>query len=53
VVTAYKLICRNTIEEKILNLQQKKREVIDATVESEEPLMTSLSTEEIRDLIMG
>jgi SNF2 family DNA or RNA helicase len=53
VVTAYKLICRNTVEEKILNLQRKKREVIDSTVESEEPLMTSLSTDEIRDLIMG
>ena len=53
VVTAYKLICRNTVEEKILNLQRKKRAVIDATVESEEPLMTSLSTDEIRDLIMG
>jgi len=52
-VTAYKLICRNTVEEKILNLQRKKREVIDAMVESEEPLMTSLSTAEIRELLMG
>ncbi|HWY91329.1 MAG TPA: SNF2-related protein [Chthoniobacterales bacterium] len=53
VVTAYKLICRNTVEEKILNLQRKKREVIDAMVESEEPLMTSLSTAEIRELLMS
>jgi len=53
VVTAYKLICRNTVEEKILNLQRKKREVIDSMVESEEPLMTSLSTAEIRELLMG
>ena len=53
VVTAYKLICRNTVEEKILNLQRKKREVIDSLVESEEPLMTSLSTAEIRELLMG
>jgi superfamily II DNA or RNA helicase len=52
-VTAYKLICRNTVEEKILNLQRKKREVIDAMVESEEPLMTSLSTAEIRELLMS
>jgi SNF2 family DNA or RNA helicase len=52
-VTAYKLICRNTIEEKILNLQQKKREVIDAMVENEEPLMTALTAAEIRELLMG
>jgi superfamily II DNA or RNA helicase len=53
VVTAYKLICRNTIEEKILNLQQKKREVIDAMVENEEPLMTALTAAEIRELLTG
>jgi superfamily II DNA or RNA helicase len=53
VVTAYKLICRNTVEEKILNLQRKKREVIDAMVESEEPLMTSLSTAEIKELLLS
>jgi superfamily II DNA or RNA helicase len=53
VVTAYKLICRNTVEEKILNLQRKKREVIDAMVESEQPLMTSLSTAEIRELLVS
>jgi superfamily II DNA or RNA helicase len=52
VVTSYKLICRNTVEEKILNLQRKKREVIDAMVESEEPLMTSLSTAEMMELFM-
>ena len=52
VVTAYKLICRNTVEEKILNLQQKKKEVIEALVESEEPMMTSLSMAEIREILM-
>jgi superfamily II DNA or RNA helicase len=51
VVTSYKLICRNTVEEKILNLQRKKREIIDALVESEEPLMSSLSTAEIMELL--
>jgi superfamily II DNA or RNA helicase len=51
VVTSYKLITRGTVEEKILALQNKKREVIDATVESEEPLMTGLTVEEISDLL--
>lgn len=50
-VTSYKLITRGTVEEKILALQNKKREIIDATVESEEPLMTGLSLEEISDLL--
>ena len=51
VVTSYKLITRGTVEEKILDLQKKKREIIDATVESEEPLMTGLSIEEIAGLL--
>jgi SNF2 family DNA or RNA helicase len=50
-VTSYKLITRGTVEEKILDLQKKKREIIDATVESEEPLMTGLSIEEIASLL--
>jgi superfamily II DNA or RNA helicase len=51
VVTSYKLITKGTVEEKILNLQRKKREMIDAMVESDEPLMTGLSMEEIRGLL--
>jgi SNF2 family DNA or RNA helicase len=51
VVNSYKLIARRTIEEKILDLQRKKREVIDATVESEEPMMTGLSMAEISELL--
>jgi SNF2 family DNA or RNA helicase len=53
VVTSYKLIARATVEEKIVNLQQKKRELIEATVESEEPLMTGLSMSEINELLLG
>lgn len=51
VVTAYKLIARGTVEEKILNLQRKKREIIDATIENEEPLMEGLTMEDIRGLL--
>jgi superfamily II DNA or RNA helicase len=50
VVTSYKLIARGTVEEKILNLQRRKRELIDAMVESDEPLMTGLSMGEIEEL---
>jgi superfamily II DNA or RNA helicase len=51
VVTAYKLITRDTVEEKILRLQEKKRAAIDAAVDSEEPLMTGLTTEELEELL--
>ena len=47
VVTSYKLIARATVEEKILRLQQKKRDMIQSTVESEEPVMNGLSMAEI------
>jgi SNF2 family DNA or RNA helicase len=50
-VTSYKLIARGTVEEKILNLQIRKRAVISATLESEQPLMEGLSITEIQDLL--
>ena len=50
-VTSYKLIARDTVEEKILRLQAKKRAVIAATLESEQPLMEGLSMEEIQGLL--
>ncbi len=53
VVTSYKLITRDTVEEKILALQRKKREVIDATIENDEqPLMEGLTISEIESLLM-
>ena len=51
VVTAYKLITRDTVEEKILRLQEKKRAAIDAAIDSEEPLMAGLTTEELEELL--
>ena len=51
VVTAYKLIARDTVEEKILRLQDKKRAAIDAAIDSEEPLMSGLSAEELEELL--
>jgi superfamily II DNA or RNA helicase len=51
IVTTYKLIARETVEEKILNLQQKKKETIASTVESEEPMMSGLSISEITELL--
>ncbi len=51
VVTAYKLIARDTVEEKILNLQKRKRELASAMLESDEPLMTGLTTADLSELL--
>ncbi len=51
VVTSYKLIARGTVEEKILTLQAKKRAVIEAAVENEQPMMDGLAMEDIAGLL--
>jgi SNF2 family DNA or RNA helicase len=51
IVTSYKLIARNTVEEKILMLQNRKRELINATIAGEEQFAAALSWEEIQDLL--
>ena len=51
VVTSYKLITRGTIEEKILSLQRRKREIIDAALSGEEAFTAGLSWDEIRELL--
>jgi SNF2 family DNA or RNA helicase len=51
VVTAYKLIARDTVEEKIVKLQARKRAASEGTIGSEEPLMSGLTTEDLEDLL--
>jgi superfamily II DNA or RNA helicase len=53
VVTSYKLITRGTVEEKILQLQQKKRDLIRATLGGEEQFVEALTWEEIQGLFAG
>ena len=50
VVTSYKLITRGTVEEKILNLQNKKRELIQSTLAGEEQMAGGLTWEELQGL---
>lgn len=51
-VNVYKFICRGTVEEKILRLQEKKRGLIGAAVGDEmQPMMSGLSEEDMRDLL--
>ncbi|HEY3914241.1 MAG TPA: DEAD/DEAH box helicase, partial [Verrucomicrobiae bacterium] len=51
VVTSYKLIARGTVEEKILNLQNRKRALTQGVLGSEEEFTNGLNWEEIHDLI--
>ena len=53
VVTAYRLIARGTVEEKIFALQNRKRELTASLVEREkdEPLLETLSFKEIEGLL--
>ncbi len=53
VVTAYRLIARGTVEEKIFALQNRKKELTASLVEREkdEPLLETLSFEEIEGLL--
>jgi SNF2 family DNA or RNA helicase len=51
VVTSYKLIARDTVEEKIVALQNRKREVIKATLGGEEEFAAALSWTEIQELL--
>jgi SNF2 family DNA or RNA helicase len=51
VVTSYKLIARDTVEEKILALQNRKRDLTGAALGGEEEFAASLSWEEIQELL--
>ncbi|WP_371371479.1 SNF2 helicase associated domain-containing protein [Sporomusa aerivorans] len=49
-VQVYKLIAKDTIEEKIYLLQQKKKEMIDTLIKPGENFLTRMSEAEIREL---
>jgi len=51
VVTSYKLITRDTVEEKILLLQNRKREVIQSTISGDEEFAETLNWDEIQELL--
>ncbi len=51
IVTSYKLIARGTVEEKILNLQKRKRALTEGLLGDEESFMEAVSWEDIQDLL--
>ena len=50
-VFAYRLIARDTVEEKILALQDRKRELAESIVQADESLITSLTAEDVELLL--
>ena len=51
VVTEYKLIMKDTIEEKILQLQETKKDLADSILEGTATSLMSLSPDELMDLL--
>ena len=51
IVTTYKLIAAGTVEEKIVKLQEKKKDLIASTLESEESFVQALTWEELQGLL--
>ena len=49
-VFAYRLICRDTVEEKIVELQQSKRELADGIIAANESLISELSESDLEFL---
>jgi superfamily II DNA or RNA helicase len=50
-VYSVKLITKNTVEEKVLALQQRKKAIIDATIENDEKMIRALSWEDVQELL--
>jgi superfamily II DNA or RNA helicase len=50
IVTSIKLIARDTVEERVLRMQETKRELLEGTVDAEAAL-ERLSTEDLRELV--
>jgi non-specific serine/threonine protein kinase len=50
-IFAYKLICKDTIEEKILKLQDKKKGIADDIIQTDEKVFKKLKKEDLMDLL--
>jgi SNF2 family DNA or RNA helicase len=50
-VFAYRLICEETVEQRVVELQQAKRDLAEAVVGGEENLLKSLSREDLEQLL--
>ncbi len=49
-VFAYRMICTNTVEEKIINLQNRKKKIAGDIIQTDENIMKKLDVNEIKEL---
>lgn len=49
-VFAYRMICKNTVEEKIINLQNKKKKIAGDIIQTDENILKKLNPKDINDL---
>jgi superfamily II DNA or RNA helicase len=50
-VFAYRLVCKDTVEEKILEMQDTKRELADAILSADQPTLRTLTADDIQMLL--
>lgn len=50
-VFAYRMICQDTVEQRIVELQNRKRELADAIIGGEQNMLSSLSREDLEQLL--
>lgn len=50
-VFAYRIICRDTVEQKIIDLQQKKRDLADAILNADNRVIQSLTRDDLEFLL--
>ncbi len=50
-VFAYKMVCKETIEEKILQLQEKKQQLASDIISTDKGFVSTLSKEDIKELL--
>lgn len=50
-VIAYRMICRDSVEEKIVELQQSKRDLADSIIQADESMLRKLTADDIKLLL--
>ena len=50
-VTVYRLIAKDTVEEKVLHLQTKKRALVESVLGADQSLLAELTRDDLRDLL--
>lgn len=50
-VIAYRMICKDTLEEKIMNLKSRKQHLADSLIQTDENLMKQITREDIMELL--